>query len=209
MSDKKTLILAAHSDGINDTWAPCLLERNIGEILTEINGARLWIGPRDMLEPNKDFRQVIPYIVLRVGNRLVKYTRAAAGGEAALHSKISVGVGGHIDLADICLDRTNNLIHLHETLDNAANREFNEEVDYRFGAIVKRWVGTIAHMDSDVARVHLGVVALWDIARLPGQKEDAVAELGLATLDELHSDRHLLEDWSKAVVDWLRTNPTF
>ncbi|MBF0550166.1 MAG: hypothetical protein HQK60_06495 [Deltaproteobacteria bacterium] len=60
-----------------------------GSILENIENAGRWLGPRETLEGSGTFRQIIPYIVLCVGDRIVSYTRATAGQEHRLHGRLS------------------------------------------------------------------------------------------------------------------------
>ena len=169
--------------------------------------AGLWIGPRAQLEQMPAFRQVIPYVILKVGDRLVRYTRTEAGNEQRLHGRVSIGLGGHIDLADMSIDQDG--IDLPNTLQAAAQREVDEEltgIDSRR----RQWQGLLVDNDSDVGKVHIGVVACWYLRTPPhGSQEDAIGEIGLATLDQLHQlPQDRLETWSQLVVEWLRTQST-
>ncbi len=53
--------------------------------------------PRDRMERDPAFKQVIPYLVLRDGARYFLMQRTAAGGDARLHGRYSIGVGGHLN----------------------------------------------------------------------------------------------------------------
>ena len=46
------------------------------------------------------FKQVIPYLVLRDGERYFLMRRTRAGGDARLHDRWSIGVGGHLNPGD-------------------------------------------------------------------------------------------------------------
>ena len=52
---------------------------------------------RAAAEEDPSHKQLIPYCIFRCGERILHYTRGKSGGEARLHAKISVGVGGHVD----------------------------------------------------------------------------------------------------------------
>ena len=52
------------------------------------------------MERDPSFKQVIPYLVLRDGERYFLMRRTAAGGDARLHDRYSIGVGGHLNPGD-------------------------------------------------------------------------------------------------------------
>ena len=52
------------------------------------------------MERDPAFKQVIPYLVLRDGERYFLMQRTTAGGDARLHGRYSIGVGGHLNPGD-------------------------------------------------------------------------------------------------------------
>lgn len=165
-------------------------------------GAGLWLGPRAVLEETEAFRQIIPYVVLRVGDRLVHYTRTPSGGENRLHGRVSVGLGGHIDFSDVI--RRGEGVDLKATLDAAAAREVEEELGM-VDCADREWIGVLIDNGSPVSRVHLGVVALWTLRTPPaGATEDAIGEVGLGTIDALLAGKARLEDWSTILLEALQ-----
>ncbi|HEX3726659.1 MAG TPA: phosphoesterase, partial [Pirellulales bacterium] len=61
--------------------------------------------PRHEVEQDPSFKQLIPYVILRYcdsrGQQFIfQYTRGKGQGEQRLHSKKSIGVGGHISSDD-------------------------------------------------------------------------------------------------------------
>jgi predicted NUDIX family phosphoesterase len=164
-----------------------------------LSAAGLWIGPREQLETDPAYRQAIPYILLRLNGRFVRYTRTKAGGEARLHDRISIGVGGHVDLSDIVSKGTG--IDLESTLMSAANREVCEELG-QVDCMSKDWIGILVDNDSDVGRVHVGIVGLWSLRSLPGvTAEEAIGEVALCSITELGEIREKLERWSELILD--------
>src|SRR5437870_1718393 len=55
---------------------------------------------RREMEEDPAFKQIIPYCILRSNNSVFRYTRGKKMGEKRLHALESIGVGGHISLAD-------------------------------------------------------------------------------------------------------------
>lgn len=176
-------------------------------------------------EENVDFKQPIPYVVLMRevdGEKQVfAYKRLQGGGEARLHSKISIGVGGHmnepasgVDFNDMmAIIRTEAIRELEEELAFIGqSRMFSvrifglindDELDLTDGDLYKR--------DSEgsipVGRVHLGIVArvlVPDDIKVVVRETDQL-DGGWMTLDELRSPEvfERLESWSQIVVNAL------
>jgi predicted NUDIX family phosphoesterase len=57
--------------------------------------------PRPEMEQDPTFKQLIPYCVFRCNGEVFYYQRGTAQGEARLHAKRSVGVGGHVSTLDM------------------------------------------------------------------------------------------------------------
>ena len=55
---------------------------------------------RPEMEVDRAWKQVIPYLVLREGHRYFLMRRTSAGGDARLHDRYSIGVGGHLNPGD-------------------------------------------------------------------------------------------------------------
>ena len=68
--------------------------------LFEIIKAEHEFMPRDEAEQRPDYKQIIPYVILRRGDEVFVTRRLSKGGEARLHGKISIGIGGHINPVD-------------------------------------------------------------------------------------------------------------
>ena len=199
MQTNQKIILAVPAKGLppelrQTTFLPMAED----EITATLYGAGLWLGPRPQLEEMPSFRQIIPYVALRCADKWVRYTRTPAGGEQRLHGRVSIGLGGHIDLPDVSM--VGNSIDLMKTLGEAAEREVEEELP-GISSSSRRWAGLLVDNDSAVGLVHIGVVAIWEIDSIPdGPTEDAIAETGLASLTELEDAESRLETWSLLLV---------
>jgi predicted NUDIX family phosphoesterase len=151
--------------------------------------------PRAEVETDPNFKQLIPYIVLRCGENLFHYRRGSSGGEKRLTARRSVGIGGHISEADAAGGTD-----LYRT---GMQRELTEELalDTPF---TERLLGFINDDTTFVGRVHLGVVHLFDLAEPRATpREDAIAEPGFAPIARLHAEREQFETWSQFVLDEL------
>ena len=103
--------------------------------------------PRDQVETDPSWLQLIPYLVLRHRGKLFHYTRGKAGGETRLHARRSVGIGGHINPCDAGDDpyRAGMLRKLDEEV--AITGKFRDEV-----------FGFVHDPSTPVGQVHFGVV---------------------------------------------------
>jgi predicted NUDIX family phosphoesterase len=52
------------------------------------------------LEENASLKQIIPYVVVSCGDKILMYNRTAKQTDARLHMKYSIGFGGHINPED-------------------------------------------------------------------------------------------------------------
>lgn len=174
-----------------------------GQIENTLNCAEIWFGPRKRLENDAAYRQIVPYLLLAKDAEIVRYERSKKGAEERLHNLVSVGIGGHVDLADACYSPAEKDLRVMATLQRTAEREFFEEV-----AGVRLadtgWVGFVVEDDSAVGRVHLGVVALWDVTgdvRGHNAELEDVRFTKLEGLNQVPTD--LLEPWTKILLPHL------
>jgi predicted NUDIX family phosphoesterase len=106
--------------------------------------------PRALMEVDPAFKQVIPYLVLRDGERYFLMQRTAAGGDARLHGRFSIGVGGHINPGD-------------GGLLGGLRREWDEELIADFVPEFQL-VALLNDDTTEVGAVHLGAVYVADAA---------------------------------------------
>lgn len=155
-----------------------------------------WVARGERLEKDETVKQLIPYVVLRSGDRIYRYTRGMAGGEDRLHHRHSIGIGGHINPCD----GTDPDIAL--VIGRAAYREFKEEVGTRGDRAVRsnQFVGMINDDSDAVGRCHLGVAFVYDLYSTDIEpKETALADGRWVTPAELWATPNL-ERWSGIVV---------
>lgn len=154
--------------------------------------------PRPAAEEDPTHKQIIPYLLIRCGDRYLHYVRGQSGGEARLHAKGSIGIGGHIN------DGDTHAAHFDlAAYDRAIERELHEELfmpaDYRQTA-----AALINDDSTEVGRVHLGVVHVVDVdtPRIE-PREDAIRDIEFLSADELVLRRDRLEVWSQILLDGL------
>jgi predicted NUDIX family phosphoesterase len=146
--------------------------------------------PREAMERDPSFKQVIPYLVLRDGPRYFLMRRTRAGGDARLHDRYSIGVGGHLNPGD-------------GGLDGGLRREWAEELEADFVPGF-RLVGLLNDDTTDVGRVHLGVVYAADVVgrRVAIRETDKLTGDFVQPLD-VAAVAAELETWSLIVFEQL------
>ncbi len=151
--------------------------------------------PRAEAEEDPSLKQLIPYVVVTAGDKLLHYRRGSGSGEKRLLKKGSVGIGGHINDGD----------GLGEAFDAAAYqralmRELQEELSIE-SCFIERPLALLNDDSNPVGAVHLGIVHQCQLAE-PNVKanEEAIAELGFLTLEELAGRHDQLETWSQLVI---------
>ena len=205
MSDKR-LILALSIDSLPEEFLQTGFHAiSDFEMVDILEDAEAWFGPRDILETFDAYRQVIPYVIVVVGDKIVSYTRMPKGGESRLHGKVSFGLGGHVDLPDAMLDDKERF-DIINTLVAATERELDEEL---IGWAVAEYptpqpVGLLVENATEVDRVHIGVVSVMRLDEAPTSGEDEIGEVELLTIEELTERADRLENWSKVLLPHLK-----
>ncbi len=113
-------------------------------------------------EVTPEWKQVIPYNVVVVDGEVLLLTRTPKGGEARLHNKLTIGVGGHLNPED--LDPTH---AKRDPLPRGTRRELEEELAIE-GSFEIEPVGLINDDSNAVGAVHVGLV---QIVRVRGRVE--------------------------------------
>ena len=165
---------------------------------TILDGGQTRFMPRSQAEENPDFKQIIPYVVIRQGDRWLHYVRGKASGEKRLVAKGSIGVGGHINPEDRSLFDSG-----RDFYDRAVQRELHEELRID-GEFHTRIVALLNDDSTPVGKVHLGVVHLCELTQENvARGEASLTELRFLRLEELRRRRAQLESWSQFCLDYL------
>lgn len=150
--------------------------------------------PRPAMEADPSWKQVIPYPVLRDGDAWFLMRRTKAGGDARLHDRYSIGVGGHVNPADGGLDGD---------LGRALAREWHEELRVDFVPDF-RFVGLLNDDSTPVGAVHLGLVYVGDAAGRPVEIRETEKLSGrFASSGEVAAVAERLETWSRIAFEFL------
>jgi predicted NUDIX family phosphoesterase len=183
--------------------------------------ARGFFIERPHAERDPDFKQVIPYTVLRRGPEVFVFRRLTGGGEARLHDLRSIGVGGHIEPSERVEAGGSGAAGAGgsgaagagdpgaagawEMIRAAALREIHEEVCVDSPSPLQlRYAGLLNDESNEVGTVHTGVVFL---AELPPEATVTVRETDVLAgrfepLAALRADpASPFETWSRHILD--------
>jgi predicted NUDIX family phosphoesterase len=148
---------------------------------------------RSRAENDPTHKQLIPYVVVRDGERVFLMQRTVAGGDRRLHGKASIGVGGHLDPVDAGED----------PLMAGLRREWAEELDADWEPDFQL-IGFLNDDSNPVGAVHLGVVFTVEAAgrRVDVREHDKLTG-AFAGADEVAAAWDRLETWSRLVAEAL------
>jgi len=148
---------------------------------------------RPAAEEDPTYKQLIPYVVVRDGERVFLMHRTDAGGDPRLHGKASIGVGGHLNPVD----------EGDDALMSGLRREWVEELEADWEPEFEL-IGLLNDDSNPVGSVHLGVVfSVQAHGRNVDVREHDKLIGGFAGTDELAASWPRLETWSQLVADAL------
>jgi len=151
-------------------------------------------------EENPTFKQPIPYCVLKRGNEVFVYERLQGGGETRLHSKLSMGVGGHMNKFEV--------EDFYEQLSVNLERELEEELLIDGDRLSLDTIGLINDDENEVGKVHIGLLVIAELkedATVAVRETDQLKGMWLTIEDLTQSNTYeRLESWSQFVVDVLK-----
>src|ERR1041385_9157142 len=144
---------------------------------------------RSEAEQDRRYKQLIPYVLVLCGGRILRYRRGKGGQENRLHGWFSVGIGGHISEEDHGL--FSNAVGYHygmrgELMEEVAFEEVNEAV-----------VAVINDDSTEVGYVHFGVVHIMHVAteNVAGRRS-GIAAPEFVPIAEAVQNRSGYETWS-------------
>src|SRR5436190_11749097 len=149
-------------------------------------------------ENDPTHKQIIPYVILACGDRVLHYVRGKKAGEQRLVAKGSIGIGGHMNDEDesfFALDE-----HAYRV---GVEREVNEEVEIAT-PFEDRIVALLNDDSTEVGGVHLGIVHVFRLAEPKVEKREAmITGLTFLAKDQLCAQRETMETWSQICLDSL------
>mgnify|MGYP000870751335 CR=1 FL=1 len=177
----------------------CEVDRYVRELLRP---EHMSYRPRNEVEKDPGYKQLIPYVIFRHTDgagvqNVFQYTRGKGQGEGRLHSKRSVGIGGHISSIDVGSDGNG------KPYEEGMRRELDEEVAIDT-PYTSRCVGLINDDQTEVGTVHLGVVHLFDVERPDVHpREPDIIECGFRPVATILADMSQFETWSQICMQAL------
>ena len=152
---------------------------------------------RSTAEDAPNFKQIIPYVVVRDRERVFLMQRTDAGGDSRLHGKASVGVGGHLNPVD----------EGDDPLMAGLRREWGEELDADWQPDFQL-VGLLNDDSNPVGAVHLGVVFTVEAnGRAVDVRERDKLSGTFVEVDAIAAAWDRLETWSRLVAESLGLAP--
>ena len=162
------------------------------ESLTEV-GIRLeQLGefrPRDTVEDDPTFQQLIPYVALTHTGRVLVLERLEGGGERRLHGRVSIGVGGHVNPEPPGPE---------PLVVRGLRREVDEEVRLD-GARTSEpeLLGFIRDTSNEVGRVHFGLACRVEVSAPVEIRETDHLRGHWVPVEELPPFHERMETWSR------------
>lgn len=150
---------------------------------------------RSEVERDPNFKQVIPYIILKYRDSIFRYARGSRTREERLHKRYSVGLGGHISQKDATM-----FSYTAQFYDLAAEREAKEEVYIETG--YQDLKVAVLNDDSDeVGKVHFGIVQIYalDEPRVR-KKEPSITDARFESITSLKNKLDRFESWSQFCI---------
>jgi len=188
MADEQVLVIP-RSTLMDDPGWHGIIDGEIGAFEDLVRGAGRFVD-RQAAEIDRSLKQVIPYLVLRDGERWFLMHRTKAGADVRLHDRYSIGVGGHLNPGDV-------------DLAGGLRREWAEELEADFFPEF-RLVGLLNDDTTEVGAVHLGAVFLADAAGRPvAIRETEKLDGAFASGGEVAAVVDRMETWSALVFAFL------
>ncbi|MCX8473664.1 MAG: NUDIX domain-containing protein [Sediminibacterium sp.] len=148
---------------------------------------------RQQAEVDVNFKQIIPYIVIKSKNKFLCYSRTKNQSEQRLHNLYSIGIGGHINPNDQ---------HPHNAniIWQGLQRELNEEIHIKL-LDSPQFKGFINDDLTEVGKVHLGLLFFAESIddKFEVKEKDKIIAQWM-TRQELHTIHDRMESWSQIAL---------
>lgn len=152
--------------------------------------------PRPEAEEDPNFKQLIPYCIIKFGGDVYNYQRSKKQGETRLHGKWSLGIGGHVSRED-----ENEIF----TYRNGMLRELTEEINLEEKRFDEKCIGIINDDSNAVGRVHLGIVHVIELNEFSNlEAEESMANANWDKLSNLEVRIEEFENWSQIILESAR-----
>lgn len=148
---------------------------------------------RFLVESDPNYKQIIPYLLIKFKNKYFMFQRFPVGAEDRLFHKYSIGIGGHINEKDVKKNK--------DLINSGLEREFDEELIYK-KKLSYKIVGLINDDFDEVGKVHFGIVYLVEIKTPEIRvRENSNMEGGLVDKEDLLKYKYKMERWSQILID--------
>src|ERR1051326_2017587 len=149
---------------------------------------------RSEAEQDRRYKQLIPYVLVLCGGRILRYRRGKGGQENRLHGWFSGGIGGHISEEDHGL--FSNAVGYHDGM----RRELMEEVAVE--EVNESAVAVINDDSTEVGYVHFGVVHVMHVANenVAGRRSGILSP-EFIPVAAAANDLSVYESWSRFSVE--------
>jgi predicted NUDIX family phosphoesterase len=164
-------------------------EGGVEEVLEVVRRAGCFV-PRPEAEEDPSRKQIIPYGVVACRDLVFLMRRSRKGGDARLHEKLTIGVGGHVNPEDAVPGPG-------DAPERALEREIGEEIVIEARSR-KVPVGLLNDDSNPVGSVHLGLVYRIELdePRVRVREEDLLTG-ELVPASSLAGEDARMETWSR------------
>lgn len=165
---------------------PSLIRESLDALLAVVEERHFFID-RPLAEESPQYKQIIPYVVIRHDDSFFLLKRTTKQTEARLHHKLSLGVGGHINPDT-------------PTLRAGLQKELDEEV-FIDDPYELELIGIINDDTTAVGSVHLGAVYLLHASTAAVRVRETDKMSGeFVPRTALEARREAMESWSQIVL---------
>jgi predicted NUDIX family phosphoesterase len=159
------------------------------ELVNDLSSVAFFM-PRYKAEFNPAFKQLIPYIIAKQGDKIFTMTRIK--GDSRLVGNISIGIGGHINPCD---EDKGDIIMA------GLYRELEEEVDISNKIESFELKGIIYDNSNKVGQDHVGLIFICNLDGSIEIKEKDTLSGELREISSLGEDTNVMENWTKIAYD--------
>jgi predicted NUDIX family phosphoesterase len=153
---------------------------------------------RSAAELDRNYKQLIPYVLIICGDKILRYRRGKGGGETRLHGFYSVGIGGHISEED------HGLFSSQIGYQDGMRRELMEEIALEVEEVKEAPVAVINDDSTDVGYVHFGVVHILRVAdETVATRRSGISSPEFVSIADAVKDAAGYESWSRFCLEHL------
>ena len=192
---EKDLAVVPRSALFNGEYQSGVKDMDESELFNLLNSTMQFKERTEQLERDESLKQIIPYFLVRQGDKYLTARRRDKGGDIRLHGGRLIGFGGHLKAGDI-----------KGKMNAWLQREFDEEIVAE-KVLGISFLGIVDHdgdEDNGVHKVHFGL--LFEIetqGNIRIREEDNFQDEEFLTVEDLVSKMGEMEIWSRLVTKFL------